>query len=134
MRLGKPRRERARLGVDDEVDAALTVERDPFRPVLRNGVEPHAPEQVIQRGRVWMTEFDELEPVRPHGILGRNRRWGRVVWMSTFDAENQVRFSKEARPFVSVARGGALLPETKTVIAAIAKHRHFARETDPPGV
>jgi hypothetical protein len=24
--------------------------------------------------------------------------WGRVVWMSTFDAENQVRFSKEARP------------------------------------
>ena len=49
--------------------------------------------------------------------------WGRVVWMSTFDAENQVRFSKEARPFVSVARGGTLLPETKAVIAAIAKHR-----------
>jgi len=49
--------------------------------------------------------------------------WGRVVWMSTFDAENQVRFSKESRPFVSVARGGTLLPETKAVIAAIAKHR-----------
>jgi hypothetical protein len=43
--------------------------------------------------------------------------------MSTFDAENQVRFSKESRPFVSVARGGTLLPETKAVIAAIAKHR-----------
>ena len=48
--------------------------------------------------------------------------WGRIVWMSTFDAENQVRFSKENRPFVSVARNGELLPEAKAVIAAIAKH------------
>ena len=48
--------------------------------------------------------------------------WGRLVWMSTFDAENQVRFSKENRPFVSVSRNGELLPETKAVIAAIAKH------------
>ena len=49
--------------------------------------------------------------------------WGRLVWMSTFDAENQVRYSKENRPFVSVSRNGALLPETRAVIAAIAKHR-----------
>ena len=49
-------------------------------------------------------------------------RWGRLVWMSTFDAENQVRFSKENRPFVSVSRNGELLPETKAVIAAITKH------------
>ena len=48
--------------------------------------------------------------------------WGRFVWMSTFDAENQVRYSKENRPFVSVSRNGALLPETKAVIAVIAKH------------
>jgi len=48
--------------------------------------------------------------------------FGRFVWMSTFDAENQVRYSKENRPFVSVARSGELLPETKAVIAAIAKH------------
>src|SRR6185436_15596212 len=48
--------------------------------------------------------------------------WGRVVWMSTFDAENQVRYSKENRPFVSVARDGELLPATKAVIAVIAKH------------
>jgi hypothetical protein len=49
--------------------------------------------------------------------------WGRVVWMSTFDAENQVRYSKENRPFVSVSRGGELLPATKDVIAVIAKHQ-----------
>src|SRR6266478_346910 len=48
--------------------------------------------------------------------------YGRVVWMPTFDAENQVRFSKENRPYVSVAKNNALLPETKAVIALIAKH------------
>ncbi len=48
--------------------------------------------------------------------------WGRIVWMPTFDAENQVRVSKESRPFVGVARGGELLPEVKQVISLVAKH------------
>ena len=48
--------------------------------------------------------------------------FGRLVWMSTFDAENQVRYSKESRPFVRVAKDGQLLPEVKDVIAVIAKH------------
>jgi hypothetical protein len=48
--------------------------------------------------------------------------WGRIVWMPTFDAENQVRFSKEKRPFVSVSRNGELLPAVREVVALIAKH------------
>lgn len=48
--------------------------------------------------------------------------WGRVVWLSTFDAENQVRYSKENRPFVSVSKDGQLLPEVKEVIGLAAKH------------
>ena len=48
--------------------------------------------------------------------------WGRIVWMPTFDAENQVRYSKEMRPFVSVSKSGDLLPEVKTIIGLIAKH------------
>ena len=48
--------------------------------------------------------------------------YGRLVWMSTFDAENQVRFSRENRPFVSVSRNGQLLQATTDVIAVIAKH------------
>ena len=48
--------------------------------------------------------------------------WGRMVWMSTFDAENQVRYSKENRPFVATSRNGELLPEVKQVIGVIAKH------------
>jgi hypothetical protein len=47
--------------------------------------------------------------------------WGRIVWMPTFDAENQVRVSKENRPFVAVTKNGELLPAVKDVIAVIAK-------------
>lgn len=54
--------------------------------------------------------------------------WGRVVWMPTFDSENQVRYSKEKRPFVSVSRNGQLLPAVKQVIALAAKH-HLVLET-----
>jgi uncharacterized protein DUF6282 len=49
-------------------------------------------------------------------------KWGRFVWMPTFDSENQVRYSKENRPFVRVSRQGELLPEVKEVVALIAKH------------
>jgi hypothetical protein len=55
-------------------------------------------------------------------MVETNGGWGRFVWMSTFDAENQVRTSKANRPFVRVSENGALLPETKAVIALIAKH------------
>ena len=48
--------------------------------------------------------------------------FGRVVWMPTFDAENQVRVSKESRPFVAVSRNGELLPAAREVLARIAKH------------
>lgn len=47
---------------------------------------------------------------------------GRIVWMPTFDAENQVKYSKENRPYVSVSRNGALLPEVLQVLDLIAKH------------
>ena len=48
--------------------------------------------------------------------------WGRIVWMPTFDAENQVRYAKETRPFVSVSRDDELLPAVTQVISLIAKH------------
>ncbi len=49
--------------------------------------------------------------------------YGRVVWMPTFDAENQVKFSRESRPFVSISKNGALLPEVGAVLDLIAKHK-----------
>jgi hypothetical protein len=48
--------------------------------------------------------------------------FARVVWMPTFDAENQVRDSKESRPYVSVSKNGVLLPEVLEVIDAIARN------------
>jgi len=48
--------------------------------------------------------------------------WGRIVWMPTFDAENQVRYAKENRPSVSVSRDGQLLPAVTQVMSLIAKH------------
>lgn len=48
--------------------------------------------------------------------------YGRLVWMSTFDAENQVRYSKENRKFVRVSKDRQLLQDVKDVIAVIAKH------------
>jgi hypothetical protein len=48
--------------------------------------------------------------------------FGRLVWMSTFDAENQVRYSTDNRPFVRVSRDGQLVQEVKDVIGVIAKH------------
>ncbi len=49
--------------------------------------------------------------------------WGQVVWMPTFDNENQVKYSKENRPFVSVSKDGRLLPEVIEVIDLVAKHQ-----------
>jgi hypothetical protein len=49
--------------------------------------------------------------------------WGKVVWMPTFDSENQVRSLKENRPYVSVAKDGHLLPEVEQVIDLVAKHQ-----------
>jgi hypothetical protein len=63
--------------------------------------------------------------MNPHAVehMARvNGGWGRVVWMSTFDSENQVRSAKSNAPYVRVSQNGALLPETRAVIAAIAKH------------
>ena len=47
---------------------------------------------------------------------------GRIVWFPTYDAEAVVRASKQNRPFARVSRDGALVPESKEVIALIAKH------------
>jgi len=49
--------------------------------------------------------------------------WGRMVWMPTFDSENQVRVNGEKRAFVSVSREGRLLPEVMEVLDLIVKHK-----------
>jgi hypothetical protein len=47
---------------------------------------------------------------------------GRVVWMPAFDSEIESNPPYPKKPFVAVSRDGKLLPETKNVIAAVAKY------------
>jgi hypothetical protein len=63
-----------------------------------------------------------MNPVAVEHRAATTGGYGRVVWMSTFDSEAQVRYSKQDRPFVRVSQNGQLLPETRRVIAVIAKH------------
>jgi hypothetical protein len=49
--------------------------------------------------------------------------YGKVVWMPTYDNENQVKYSKENRPFVSISKDGHLLPLVEQVIDIAAKHQ-----------
>lgn len=47
----------------------------------------------------------------------------RIVWMPTFDSENNVRFNKQDTPFVRVSRDGRLVPEVIEVLKLIAKEK-----------
>src|SRR5262249_3758782 len=64
-----------------------------------------------------------VNPVAVEQLAKFKDGYGRVVWMPTFDAENQVRVSGENRPFVSVSRNGALLPEVLEVFKIIAREK-----------
>jgi hypothetical protein len=63
-----------------------------------------------------------INPVAVEHMTRVSGGWGRIVWLPTFDAENQVRYSKETRRFVSVSTNGTLLPEVVDVISIIARH------------
>lgn len=47
--------------------------------------------------------------------------WGRIVWMPTWDAKHYVENNGNDRPFITVAKDGALVPEAKALIAAVAE-------------
>src|SRR6266550_422013 len=117
----------------DAIDVAkLSRTRGMRAIVLKNHYDPTAALAYVVRKEVPGIEVfggidlnltvGGMNPVAVEHMTEVSGGWGRIVWMSTFDAENQVRYSKENRPFVSVSRNGELLPEVKQVIAVIAKH------------
>ena len=117
----------------DGIDAAKLARSKGMRGiVLKNHYDPtgglaflarkEAPGLEVFGGLDLNLPVGGMNPVAVEHMTQVAGGWGRVVWMSTFDAENQVRYSKQDRPFVSVARNGELLPETRAVISVIAKH------------
>jgi len=117
----------------DAIDLARLAKAAGMRGlVLKNHYEPTASLAYVVRKEVPGIEVfggidlnlsvGGMNPSAVEHMAAITGGYGRFVWMATFDSENQVRFSKEDRPFVRIARDGQLLADTKAVIAVIAKH------------
>jgi hypothetical protein len=117
----------------DAIDLArLAKSRDMRGLVLKNHYEPTAGLAYLVRKEVPGIEVfggvdlnlsvGGMNPSAVEHMAATTGAYGRFVWMSTFDSEAQVRYSKQDRPFVRLSRNGQLLPEVKQVIAVIAKH------------
>jgi hypothetical protein len=117
----------------DAIDAAMFARDRGMRGlVLKNHYEPTAGLAYVVRKMVPGIEVfggvdlnltvGGINAAAVEYMVQESGGWGRFVWMPTFDAENQVRYSKENRPFVSVSKDGALLPAVRDVIAVIAKN------------
>jgi hypothetical protein len=118
----------------DAIDLARLAKSRGMRGlVLKNHYEPTASLAWLVRKEVPGIEIfggidlnltvGGINPAAVERMVLMKGGWGRVVWMPTFDAENQVRYSKEDRPFVSVSKDGQLLPAVQQVIAIAAKHQ-----------
>ena len=94
--------------------ARLAKDRGMRALVLKNHYEPTAslawsvrkfvPDIEVFGGIDLNRSVGGVNPAAIERMVLMKGGYGRVVWMPTFDAENQVRFSKENRPFVSVSR------------------------------
>src|SRR4030088_3419401 len=116
----------------DAIDLArLAKERGMRAIVLKNHYEPTASLAYIVRKEVPGIEIfggisldltvGGVNPAAVEHMTHVTGGWGRLVWMPTFDAENQVRFDKANRPYASVSKNGSLLPEVNQVLTLIAK-------------
>ena len=117
----------------DAIDIAKLAKSRGMRALLlKNHYEPTASLAYVVRKQVPGIEIfggvalnltiGGINPAAVERMARVKGGWGRVVWMPTFDAENQVRDSKENRPFASVSQKGALLPDVLRVLDLIAKH------------
>jgi hypothetical protein len=121
----------------DAVDLARLARSRGMRGlVLKNHYEPTASLAYVVRKEVPGIEVfggvdlnlsvGGMNPSAVEHMAATTGGYGRVVWMSTFDSEAQ-----QDRPFVRVSRNGELLPETKQVIALIAR-RNLVLATGHP--
>jgi Family of unknown function (DUF6282) len=117
----------------DALDLAKLAQSRGMRAiVLKNHYEPTAdiaylvhkvvPEIQVFGGIDLNLSVGGMNPEAVEKMALTTGHLGKIVWMATFDTHAQVMKSKEQRPYVAVARDGELLPETKAVIAMIAKY------------
>ncbi len=117
----------------DAVDLAKLAKSRGMRAiVLKNHYEPTASLAYIVRKEVPGIEVfggvsldltvGGVNPAAVEWMTKVKGGYGRVVWLPTFDSENQVRMSKDNRAFASVVQDGAVTPAVSQVIALAAKH------------
>jgi len=117
----------------DAVDVARLARMRGMRAiVLKNHFEPTAslayvvrkvvPDLEVFGGIDLNLTVGGINPAAVEHMTRMTGGWGRFVWMPTFDAENQVRYSRENRPSVPITSNGVLRPEVTQVISLIAKH------------
>lgn len=117
----------------DAVELAKLAQEAGMRGlVLKNHFEPTAmlayavrkevPGLEVFGGIVLNRAVGGINPVAVEHMARVTGGWGRVVWLPTVDAENQVRLSKRSDPYVPIAKDGRLLPEVLEVLALAAKY------------
>ena len=117
----------------DAIDLARLAKSRGMRAiVLKNHYEPTASRAFIVRKEVPGIEVfggisldltvGGVNPAAVEWMTKVKGGYGRVVWMPTYDSENQVLFSRQQRPFARVAKDGMLVPEAVRVISIIAKN------------
>lgn len=117
----------------DSIDVARMAKAEGMRAiVLKNHYVPTADDAYLVRKIVPGIEVfggidlnltvGGINPAAVENMAHIAGHYGRMVWMTSFDSEAQVRSEKGTRPFVSVSKDGELLPSVKQVIAIIAKY------------
>jgi hypothetical protein len=117
----------------DAIDLAKLAKLHGMRGlVLKSHTEPTAslawlvrkqvPGVEVFGGVVLNRAVGGINPAAVESMARVEGGWGKVVWLPTTDAENQVRASKASRPFVAVTKDGKLLPEVSEVLALAAKY------------
>jgi Family of unknown function (DUF6282) len=115
----------------DAIDLAKLAKGRGMRAiVLKNHYEPTASLAYIVRKEVPGIEVfggisldltvGGVNPAAVDWMTKVKGGYGKVVWLPTYDSENQAR--PAGRPFAPVVRGGAVTPEVSQVIAIAAKN------------
>ncbi len=117
----------------DSIDVARMAKAEGMQAiVLKNHYVPTADDAYLVRKIVPGIEVfggidlnltvGGINPAAVENMAHIAGHYGRMVWMTSFDSEAQVKSEKESRPFVAVSENGELLPAVKQVIAIIAKY------------
>ena len=117
----------------DAIDVARMAKAEGMRAiVLKNHYVPTADDAYLVRKIVPGIEVfggidlnltvGGINPAAVENMAHIAGHYGRMVWMTSFDSEAQVKSEKATRPFVAVSENGELLPAVRQVIGIIAKY------------